>query len=950
MSEDPSPNLSDDPINLVIAAASEAGTEEMLDQVRLRALEIVTRLEEDDAEDDPFAECSPEALNRVVEALAEGLGYGQEENGHGGSSALFLEAEEHDKRLGTAIAELLEDAFGPAAKQLEEFGDEAELEQPAWRNLLADPDAQAMLDASHGRLEWLVRRGVTPRALLLATNILGLAAQRARQRRILRSDRGLLITAEGLTDGSEIVATSELVERISEASGVPRQTAGWIYSLVRHLLSEAPGIIWDHRAEIRNEDLVILHSPGSGDGPIAERWAHLPLKITHPIAAAAAEKQTAFEAVSSTQVGLKVKIAQWLASLPERIPASAPIIDGDSRVSDVHRVPTRQIAWRRQRFVHAVTRMAVPTAGVAVVLLVVWAFFRGRQPPVQLIVPVSRAAIQLGKDWLGTAGPLPRYGEFALESIRHGSDYGPVLLASFKPSENAGLKHVRFQLEGDSWHVRSEVMEILSSRLPEEAARFWIAAREDRKRGRKAVISSEDLATIDARRVEAQTLYVEACSAYYRFDTARARAGFRRAVAADRSNPFAYLALAEASQVLGAKMEAVQASAQAAVLARALPRDQSLLVRARWRATENDWSRAVGLYERLHQLEPVNLGYVLGYVETLIRIGQSAAALKKIDEAMSSIKNAKDDPRLALAEGAAANAIGAWRRQREAARRATVDADELGADLLVARGFLFEGEADLVLDDVQDSALQSFAVAEPLFRRYGDQLGVADVLSWRATIAWTKEGDVEAARNYLQTALRLYERKGALRGAAHIKVLLGDMLLKGGDPRPREAMRLYVEALASSREFGNDAGVVEALTGLGVLEWQETHDLAKAEAQLVDAAATAERIGDREGQASALASLGGVYAERQEWDGAEKRLREAQSLWESTGNASGIASADRMLGDLYLDMHRVDLAAEHLKRALVLQEKRREAAEVKRTRDSLARLERERSEAAKTGV
>lgn len=904
----------DDALDLLHQALLRPEADDLLEQIRLRAEEVVSRLEETDENDEVIERADPAAATAVLEALAEGLGYEADWiEPEEGPSPFFLEAQTQNEEVGRNLAELLDAVLGPARRRLEDLAELPELKADVWRHLLDEPDVEAMLAASP-RLEWLVRRGITPTVILRAANAVGLEAWRAQQEGIIPGETALVLSREGelsAATGGGILSPDVLVEEISESAGVGPQAARALLHCIRELLKESPHLAWGHRAEMRDK-LVLVPAPTMRDATMQQRFEHRPLLLTSSTSAERRPNTSAIDRI--------------------REAVAAPIA-----MRGVGRARSRELPEPSHHWLS--NRMLVQTGAIAatsfIVIALWWTVFRIPSGEREFVVPVNRATLENGSGWIGTPAPIPRRGEVRFASMDRSDEL--LLVGHVTPSLNPRRRQVEFHLVGEG--LRSESIRVRPNEIAEQAVRFLAAARQriGRSSFEPLVISEVALQSVRTEPSEAQRLYAEGSNALYHFDVSRARQVLGRAVRADPSNPFAHLALSEASQELGYAAYAAAAATRAASLVehiQDLPPEQRLLVNARSRSSQEEWDQAASLYESLRQLTPSRIEYALGEAASLMQAGRAREALELISQVTDSTSDQEADPRLKLAEAKAAFQLGEWEQQRTAAMQAVAEAQDAGTDLLIARARLLQGQADLVLEGA-DKASEALTEALGLFEDYGDRLGVAEVITWQGIEAH-KAGEPEHAQKLLERAFALYDEVGSPRGTAYVQIRLGH--LHSDRKRPDEARHLYESALATSRKVGDQRGISEALTSLGIFAWIEEGDLDQAQDWLTTAEEISSRIDDREGQAFALANLGGVYAARNEPLRAEEALRGALELREQTGNQSGIARSYRMLGEIYLEAGQLDQARTNLRKALDIQDNRKEEAEATHTRQLLKRL------------
>src|SRR5262249_36488595 len=153
-------------------------------------------------------------------------------------------------------------------------------------------------------------------------------------------------------------------------------------------------------------------------------------------------------------------------------------------------------------------------------------------------------------------------------------------------------------------------------------------------------------------------------------------------------------------------------------------REERLLVEGRFHQAGKEWDKAVETYRTLTGLFPDNLEYGLLLAESLSSGGQAREALAVLDGLRRLEPPSGRDPRIDLTEAAAGEAMGDFKREREAAGRAATRARSLGARLLEARARLAEGWANQNLDQPK-AAIAAGETARTVLEAAGDQPGVA---------------------------------------------------------------------------------------------------------------------------------------------------------------------------------------------------------------------------------
>jgi tetratricopeptide (TPR) repeat protein len=108
--------------------------------------------------------------------------------------------------------------------------------------------------------------------------------------------------------------------------------------------------------------------------------------------------------------------------------------------------------------------------------------------------------------------------------------------------------------------------------------------------------------------------------------------------------------------------------------------------------------------------------------------------------------------------------------------------------------------------------------------------------------------------------------------------------------------------------------------------------------------AIAEKLGSREGMASAYGNLGLIYQTRGELDRAEEMQKKSLAINKMLGRQEGMGSDYRNLGAIYQARGDLDRAAEMLKKSLALFKAIGAAPSVKQVQTSLDTLNKLRTE------
>jgi predicted ATPase/class 3 adenylate cyclase len=196
----------------------------------------------------------------------------------------------------------------------------------------------------------------------------------------------------------------------------------------------------------------------------------------------------------------------------------------------------------------------------------------------------------------------------------------------------------------------------------------------------------------------------------------------------------------------------------------------------------------------------------------------------------------------------------------------------------------------------------------------------------RAALEWFLEHDGVAAMEMGANLWRFWHRRGLLgegrmwlerivatpgtappRARAQAYGALGSVAYWQNDfARTRTA---YEESLATWREAGEDAGIVEALYNLGFAGLVD-HRFEDARAAYAESIALAERIGDRRAIGRLSFGLGMVAMVVGELDEARRRFEESIPVLEATGDQYLTVSARRDLVEVAIRSGRLDEARE----------------------------------------
>jgi tetratricopeptide (TPR) repeat protein/tRNA A-37 threonylcarbamoyl transferase component Bud32/TolB-like protein len=412
---------------------------------------------------------------------------------------------------------------------------------------------------------------------------------------------------------------------------------------------------------------------------------------------------------------------------------------------------------------------------------------------------------------------------------------------------------------------------------------------------------------------EAARLYAEGLERLRRFDPEAARERLERAVELDPGNALARSSLAVAWAALGYDGRAAEEARRAYELASTLPEPERWIVEARWFESAGQWQRAAEVWQALWSAAPDNLDYGLRLAATRTQAGEVEAALAAIGALRALPEPDGVDPRLDLAEAAAAAAMSDYRRQAEAAKRAAARAETVGGHQLAAQAHAMGSWALRNLGR-GDEALAAAEAARELAERTGDRAAAAEAMALAAAVALDR-GDLDrAAAGYesaLATSRELGDRGGAARALNNLAVV------RKARGELDAARRQYEEAESLALETGNRRGAAYSAQNVAVI-LADLGELDAALARLESAREAFRELADPAGEASALASLGAVRRRKGELAEARKLLEDSLARRRSLGQRAGEAATLASLGQALADGGELTAAAARFEEALAI--------------------------------
>jgi len=363
-----------------------------------------------------------------------------------------------------------------------------------------------------------------------------------------------------------------------------------------------------------------------------------------------------------------------------------------------------------------------------------------------------------------------------------------------------------------------------------------------------------------------------------------------KAVTAEPGYPLAHSALATAWSALGYDAKAAEAAKRAFELSNNLSREERLSIEGQYRQIAAEPARAAEIYRTLYGFFPDDLDYGLRLTSVQVAAGSGKDALATVDSLRKLPPPASEDPRIDLAEAAAAGALSDFTRQQAAAAKATSKATAQNARLILALARIAEGDGFLGLGD-SAKAIAAFEDGQRIFAAAGDRGGVATALN-RIGSAREARGELVAASALLEQALATYREIGNRRAVATTANSVGIVQLRQG--HLPEALKLYEEALGVFREIGSQSGAARAINGIANVR-REQGDFAAARQGYGEVLAIGREIGQKTFVATALSNIANIDEDQGDLAASQKASEEALAIARELGERNSITRIMRNL-------------------------------------------------------
>jgi len=416
--------------------------------------------------------------------------------------------------------------------------------------------------------------------------------------------------------------------------------------------------------------------------------------------------------------------------------------------------------------------------------------------------------------------------------------------------------------------------------------------------------------------IMAARLYEEGTSALRHFEPEEASVLLTDAAKFEPQHAPTRAALSTAWAELGYQVRSQQEAVIARDLAKSLSPIQQLEYEGLADEAGNDWPAAIVAYTKLLQLYPDSVQYGLKLAKVQIHQSKARLALETLRKLRDRNGAAQTDPRVDLTEATADSAISDFRGQFAASRRAEIQAEAQGSDLLVADARMEQGDADDMLDD-WDEALRLWRLAEQDYESIGDRGGMADALNHQGLLAWHKD-DTTTSLKFFGEAVRLSNSIGDQGSIAYSLSRMGDVHLyvdtaNGADTST--AMKLFQQAETIYHATGDLAEEGNVLSLFGD---EAIHRTRYEEARVfyLKSMALSQAANDQSRIANRLQDLGIVAEFEGKNQDAERYFRQSNQVYEALGQEDRAAIVRCRLGRTLVREGHIDQGTSMQKDAL----------------------------------
>jgi tetratricopeptide (TPR) repeat protein len=509
------------------------------------------------------------------------------------------------------------------------------------------------------------------------------------------------------------------------------------------------------------------------------------------------------------------------------------------------------------------------------------------------------------------------YGKETLAKIRKNLGSDDVVLGSYLELGGGQLR-VDMKLEDA---VSGEIIDSVTESGSDAQISDLISNAGNALRARlgAGATSQAQVAAVKASipaNTEAARYYSEGVEKLRISDALGARSLLQKAADKEPSFAPAHSALAIAWKSLGYNSKALAEAKRGLDLSGNLEREQLMLVEAQYHEIAHEWGAAIDNYRTLFQFFPDNLEYGLRLASAQAYGGKPQDAFSTVDSLRKLPTPARDDPRIDIAEAAAAGLTGDHKRELAASTIGAEKAQAQGARLLSARALLLQFQALSNLGEPEQAA-EKAEEAQRIFAQAGNQDMAATALNKVAIVAFN-HSDYAVAKTKYEGALKVWREVGDDEKSAAALGNIGQILKRQGDLKG--AASYYQQSLDIFRKVENKNLYATMYGNLGNL-LNSSGDLPRARTVLEQAAAASREIGNKDLEESDLINLADVLVSQGDLAEAKTTLDQAEPLLKETADAGDLIDSRMVWGNL--SYAQGDLAGAHAKFQEALDSSRR---------------------------
>ncbi len=397
------------------------------------------------------------------------------------------------------------------------------------------------------------------------------------------------------------------------------------------------------------------------------------------------------------------------------------------------------------------------------------------------------------------------------------------------------------------------------------------------------------------RSPQALQLYSQALDRLRVYDYRHARDLLQKAIGGDPRNATIRATLANTLEELGYDDQAREEGQRAFELSAGLERKDALLIEAEYRQASQQWDKAIELYKSLATFFPDDPEYALKLASAQTAGGRAQDALTTLLALRKLPRPQRDDPRIDLAEAAAAQSLSDYKRQKLLSEAALQKANRQGARLLGAQAMLQACQAERRLGELE-GAKKSAEQAQSIFRAAQDSKSEAKSLTCVANSV-AEQGDNANALMQHEQALALARQTGSQGDISGALINIGNLL--ASEEKIAESTRNFEEALAVAVEIGDKRDAFDAQSDIAI-NLMLIGDFMGAKKMLESAVDDARALGDKNGIVEAQLSLASISYLEGNLQEAQQVIDNSLAMARESNSKNHIASAIRALGDVLL--------------------------------------------------